>query len=61
MILWIAKPSSVVSSQRLVLVVLRELFTSTDEFHEHSDADEVLHDYEGNLRTTYRNVMDDDF
>ena len=35
--------------------------TSTDEFHEHSDAEEVLHDYDGDSKTTYRNVMDDDF
>ncbi|TFK85618.1 hypothetical protein K466DRAFT_551793 [Polyporus arcularius HHB13444] len=33
----------------------------SDEFHEHSEAESVLHDFEGDVRTTYRNVMDDDF
>ncbi|KAI0718230.1 hypothetical protein C8T65DRAFT_639427 [Cerioporus squamosus] len=33
----------------------------SDEFHEHSEGEEVMHDFEGDMRTTYRNVMDDDF
>ncbi|RPD73974.1 hypothetical protein L226DRAFT_535871 [Lentinus tigrinus ALCF2SS1-7] len=33
----------------------------SDEFHEHSDAESVVRDFEGDMRTSYKNVMDDDF